>query len=100
VLRAELDAQCDKLHGQARPSDVDRRKYCQLGLTDDDPVHQAEASIHLCRANLTKRCNDRHAVVKFPKTLRPEFRVQTKFQGTVTLFRRYLNFLTVQCSIG
>jgi len=30
----ELDAQCDTLHGQARQSNVDRRKYCQLSSTD------------------------------------------------------------------
>ena len=34
VLYTEMDAQCDKLHGQARQSTVDRRKYCQLSSTD------------------------------------------------------------------
>ena len=33
-------AQCDKLHGQARMSSVDRRKYCQLSSTDDGPFYR------------------------------------------------------------
>jgi len=34
-LISMVEAQCDKLRGQARRSNVDRRKYCQLGSTDE-----------------------------------------------------------------
>jgi len=35
VVYTKVDAWCDKLHGQFRLSNVDRRKYCQLSSTDN-----------------------------------------------------------------
>ena len=35
TVYTKVDARCDKLHGQARRSNVDRRKYCQLSSTDN-----------------------------------------------------------------
>ena len=33
---------CDKLHGQARRSNVDRRKYCQFTSTDDGLLYHSK----------------------------------------------------------
>jgi len=48
------DGRCDKLT-------VDRRKYCQLISTDDDPYYRT----NLHHAELTTLCDDLRAVAKF-----------------------------------
>ena len=61
VLRTELDDHCDKL----QRSSVGARTRCIVNvLTDDCPVCQA-LSVHLCRAKLILRFDDRYAVAKF-----------------------------------
>jgi len=59
----EVDAQCDKLHGQARQPNVNRCKYCQLS-SNDDPAY----SFQFCRLKLTTHCDDRRAVAKLLKS--------------------------------
>jgi len=78
VLYTALDDLCDKLYsGQTSELGgiidlVDRRR---------PPVYHA-LSVHLSRAKLITRFDDRYAVAKF--SIRPEFR--TKFQREVPLF--------------
>jgi len=56
----EVDAHYSKLHGQARRSNVDRRKYCQLSSTEDGCVFHTERP-----RRLTVSCDERRAVEKF-----------------------------------
>ena len=79
AVHTQLDAQCDKLNVQARWSNVDRCKYCQLSSTDGGPVYHA--SRPSSSSKLTTRCDDRRAVAIF---LSREFR--TKFPREVVLF--------------
>ena len=53
-------------HGQARRSNVDGRKCCQL--TSPTTTEFVTVSSDLCRTNLTTHCDDRHAVAKFSKS--------------------------------
>ena len=63
VLYTEVDAQCNKLHGEARRSnDVDRRKCCQLSSTDIGRYFIAVKRPCLCRTvRCPARCDDRPA---------------------------------------
>jgi len=67
---------------------VERRSSEVLStlLTDDGPVYHA-LSVHLSRAKLITRFNDRYAVAKF---LSPEF--GEKFQREVPLFLKIPEF--------
>ena len=70
-------------------SSVERRKYCQLSLTNNGRQF-ITPSAHLCRVELTC-CDNRHAVAKFSK-----FIVWDKILDRSALILRYPNFLTTQ----
>jgi len=63
-------------------------------MTNDGPVYHA-LSVHLSRAKLITRFDDRYAVAKFSKS---DFR--TKFQREVPLFLEITEFLLTQCRTG
>jgi len=72
----EVDAHYSKLHGQARRSNVDRRKYCQLCSTEDGCVFHTERP-----RRLTVSCDERRAVEKFLC-----FAFRTKFHRGILIF--------------
>ena len=63
-----------------------RSKVLSTKLTDDGPVHHA-LSVHLSRAKLITRFDDRYAVAKFSKC-----RLGAKLQRKVPLFLKVPEF--------
>ena len=87
----------DKLHSQARQTNIDRRKYCQLSSTDNRPLYHTSVELS-CQAT---RCDDRHAVAKFAMSHYPvsETKLQKYRRQAVSLFLEMPNFY-ITCSVG
>ena len=78
LQNTELDDLCDKL----QRSSVGARGVLSTQLTDDGPVYHA-LSVHLSRAMLITRFDDRYAEAKFSKS-----RVWSKVpEGSTLIFK-------------
>jgi len=77
VLYTEVDAQCDKLHGQAGQSDVDRRKFWQLSSTENGPVYHTGKTLR-CSTCRGEKVRNSKVPEKVPLPLEiPEYHYNT-----------------------